>query len=204
MSVDVQNAMKNKPKWIILCTILVLIISALLYAYFIVPPIFPSTHTELYKYKIIKNHWWQGSIGFVEHFPQKLPDDASAIHLYYEPPFLMGAGCFQLKIEYSDSQKIQQLYNKFYEERLCLYQKEKGFYDPKDPKAFFDLPDVFIHYYLSDDKMYDSAKYPSNFTIIFLKMNEAGGTGFRWNHGDISGVAINANDNTIVYFAEIW
>jgi hypothetical protein len=202
-----QNVMKNKPEWLIPMAVVVLILlglTALIYALYLMPPTQLSEHTQLYKYKVIKNHWWRDDTGLVEHFPPKLPDDASDIHLYYCSPELMAPGYFQLRVDYSDKQKIQTLYDTFYKERLCLYQKGKGFYDQKDPEAYFDVPDNCINYFLSDDKMYHSVEYPPGLTIIFLKVFEAGKYGNRWNHGDLAGVAINQNTGTLVYFAKIW
>ncbi len=60
------------------------------------------------------------------------------------------------------------------------------------------MPTTF--FYTSDAQ--DS--FPTTYEILVLDAENKGTPGFKWNHGDSYGVAIDSSASEIVYWAEAW
>jgi len=155
---------------------------------------FPNAITTLSSYEKIKEQDWPYPV-LIEHFPEQLPEDTSSARLYFMPKILQGAGTFELKLHCTEKE-IEALYNKFYEKRAACYQSEKGLFDYVEKT---DIPTHWLTYRFGDP---DSYSYPKDFTIIILSAEDkAWGS---WNHGSMSGVAINRKKQEIVYFSIFW
>lgn len=57
-------------------------------------------------------------------------------------------------------------------------------------------------FFYTGDASEDS--FPSSYEILVLDAEDKGTPGFKWNHGNSYGVAIDSSASEIVYWAEQW
>ncbi|MHC5829160.1 MAG: hypothetical protein ACYT04_77935, partial [Nostoc sp.] len=61
------------------------------------------------------------------------------------------------------------------------------------------VPTTF--FYTSDSY---TESFPATYEILVLNAEDKGISGFKWNHGDSYGVAINSSASEIIYWSEKW
>jgi hypothetical protein len=61
------------------------------------------------------------------------------------------------------------------------------------------VPTTF--FYTSDSS---TESFPATYEILVLNADDKGRPGFKWNHGDSYGVAINSSASEIIYWSEKW
>jgi len=147
-----------------------------------------TTTTDIDKYeRILKMKGYPDNF-WVEHFPDKIPENAENIVFRYNPRFLQGGETFALKFK-TDSGSIENYINKFYEKA-----KWTGTFSDNNPKANGIFSNTF-------DKL-GYKELPEDFTIYVI-YSEAYRP-YNWNHGAFSLVAVSQQRNEIIFLEENW
>jgi len=146
------------------------------------------TITDIAKYERVLKVTGYPNNPLIEHFPNKIPDDAENIVFSYNPAFLQGGAFWGLRFK-TDSDSIENYINQ-------LSERAKWIGKSRDSQAktngvswgtFSDLGYVDL---------------PEDFTIYIIyskpyKPND-------WNHGELSLAAISEQRNEIIFLAEDW
>lgn len=115
----------------------------------------------------------------------------------YLPAFLQGGEHIQLKVQLSNIE-FNELLNQYYDDALAIYHggdtNDHSNMDPNIRTTFYYTSGI------------DDHKFPDSFEIIVLyaRSCNAEDCGFEWNHGETSGLAVNSDENIVVYWAESW
>ncbi|MBW4685891.1 MAG: hypothetical protein KME40_12520 [Komarekiella atlantica HA4396-MV6] len=149
--------------------------------------------TDTSRYKEVRNQLWSGND--LKHFPSEIPSDAKGVRLAYSPGFLQGGSYFQVRLKQSP-EKIQKL--------LSQYRSiAKHVYMGGNTNDHINLPNgVPTTFFYTSESSAES--FPATYQILVLEANDRGRPGFKWNHGDSYGVAINSSTSEIVYWTEQW
>lgn len=124
-----------------------------------------------------------------QHFPRKIPKDATNISFYYLPKFLMGDGHIQLRLK-RPSEEIKKLYQEFSSKKIKSFTGSDA--DKRD--------ELYLAFHTSGSK--DINKFPSDYEIMLL--GEYSDQGKHGGHGDQYGVAISLEKSEIVYWLDMW
>ncbi len=150
--------------------------------------------TDTSRYEEIRNQLWSNH-DEITHFPAQIPPDAQRVHLAYSPGFNQGDSFFQVRFKQPFS-KIRQLLS--YYGKISQHQYRGG-----DTNDHLNQPNgVPTTFFYTSDAATES--FPPTYEIMVLNAQDQGASGFKWNHGDSYGVAINTSDSEIVYWVEKW
>lgn len=128
---------------------------------------------------------------FTEVFPEKIPKNAENIKFYYTPPFGQGGRELALKFEI-DSDTLNTYKEKFSGE--AKWTGKDNDTEAKEHGVFRGL--------LSQFDSAPNSNPPGNY-VVYVFFSEPYRTG-DWNHGKRSLAAINEQNNTVIFHAEIW
>jgi hypothetical protein len=157
--------------------------------------------TDVARYSEIRDDDWHNG-PLVQHFPDKIPADATDVHVLYSLPFMQKGAYFQLRFKLPPQQIADLLaeYNAraTWKYEGCAYS-DQGCYiiGENDPP----LP----YFYLDDGP--EGVVRPLNYTTFVLGAQLRGGSeppDFPWNHGHTYGIAVNSSTSEVLYWAEAW
>jgi hypothetical protein len=154
----------------------------------------PEIVTDTSSYAAIRNKLFSNGYP-VEHFPQTIPQGAKDIHIAYSPGFLQGGSFFQLRLKQSPEQ-IKQLLSQY---KSVARHQYKGGSTNDHANLPNGVPTTF--FYTSETS---AESFPPSYEILVLEAQDRGSPGFKWNHGDSYGVAIDSSASEIVYWSEQW
>ncbi|MCV3214694.1 hypothetical protein OGM63_14415 [Plectonema radiosum NIES-515] len=154
---------------------------------------YTETITNTTRYGEIRQKIWSNKEQ-IKHFPQEIPEDATNLRLAYFPGFSQGGSYFQLRMKQSP-EKIKKVLLKY---REIAKHKYKGGNTNDHANLPKGVPTTF--FYTSDVQ----ESFPTTYEILVLDAENKGTPGFKWNHGDSYGVAIDSSASEIVYWAEAW
>lgn len=147
--------------------------------------------TNTNRYSEIRNQLWASSAE-IQHFPSEIPNNA---RIAYSPGVAQASSFFQARVQKSP-QEIQNLLIQY--RKLAKHKYLGG--DTNDHANFPNgVPTTF--FYTGDAA---GEAFPPDYEILVLNAQDRGNSGFKWNHGDSYGVAINSSASEIVYWAEKW
>ncbi|WP_341525281.1 hypothetical protein WKK05_22095 [Nostoc sp. UHCC 0302] len=150
--------------------------------------------TDTSRYQEIRNQLW-GNNDDIKYFPHEIPADAKNVHIAYSPGLLQGGSYFQARLK-EPPEKIQKL--------LTQYRNiAKHKYIGGDTNDHINLPNgVPTTFFYTSDSAVES--FPATYEILVLNAQDRGSAGFKWNHGDSYGVAIDKSASEIIYWGEKW
>ncbi|MBW4669737.1 MAG: hypothetical protein KME60_20555 [Cyanomargarita calcarea GSE-NOS-MK-12-04C] len=152
-----------------------------------------QTTNNTSRYQEVRQSWSNQSQ--IKHFPNQLPADAKDIHLVYSPGLKQGNSFFQLRLKLAP-EKIKQSMTQY-----SAIAKNK--YQGGDTNEHSNLPNgVPTTFFYTSESGEES--FPTSYQILVLGANDRGNPGFKWNHGDSYGVAIDNANSEIIYWAEDW
>ncbi|MBD2525754.1 hypothetical protein [Nostoc sp. FACHB-133] len=154
----------------------------------------PKIITDTSRYKEIRNQLWSDN-DRVKHFPNQIPTDAKDVHIAYSPEFLQGNTFFQIRLKQPPN-KIEKLLSQY---RNSAKYKYRGGNTNDHINQLNGVPTTF--FYTSDSS---TESFPATYEILVLNADDKGRPGFKWNHGDSYGVAINTSASEIIYWSEKW
>lgn len=150
--------------------------------------------TDASRYREIREQLWLNQ-SEIQHFPQQIPQNAENIRIAYSPGTAQASVFFQARLKQSPAQ-IHKLLTQY--RKLAKHQYRGG--DSNDHANFPNgVPTTF--FYTSDS---GSVSFPPSYDILVLNAQDKGSAGFKWNHGNSSGVAIDSAAGEIVYWSETW
>ncbi|WP_236140188.1 hypothetical protein [Nostoc sp. CMAA1605] len=150
--------------------------------------------TDVSRYQEIRQQLWQNQDA-IKHFPAEIPKDTKNLRIAYSPGVSQASIFFQARLKQSPAeiQKLQQHYRK-----LAKHQYRGG--NSNDHTIFPNgVPTTF--FYTSDS---GGDSFPSTYEILVLNAQDKGTPGFKWNHGNSYGVAIDNTSSEIIYWSEEW
>ncbi|MBD2504422.1 hypothetical protein [Anabaena azotica] len=153
----------------------------------------PEIVTDTSRYKQIRDQLWS-SQEEIKHFPTEVPPGVENVRLAYSPGSSQTGSYFQVRLKKSSAQ-IQQL--------LAQYRKlAKRRYMGGDTNVHANLPNGVptTFFYTSET----GESFSPSYEILVLNAKDKGRPGFKWNHGDSYGVAIDSSASEIIYWAEKW
>ncbi|MEH2386727.1 MAG: hypothetical protein V7K14_13315 [Nostoc sp.] len=154
----------------------------------------PKIITDTSRYKEIRNQLWSNK-DEVKHFPNEIPTDAKDVHLAYSPEFLPAGSFFQIRLK-EPPKKIEKLLSQYSSSAKHKYKGGNTNDHINEPNG---VPTTF--FYTSDSH---TESFPTTYEILVLNAEDKGRPGFKWNHGDSYGVAINSSASEIIYWSEKW
>ncbi len=153
----------------------------------------PEIVTNTSRYKEIRDQLWS-SQDEIKHFPTEVSVGVENVRLAYSPGSSQTGSYFQVRLKKSSTQ-IQQL--------LAQYRKlAKRRYMGGDTNVHANLPNGVPTTFFYTSEAGES--FPPSYEILVLNAEDKGRQGFKWNHGDSYGVAINSSASEIIYWAEKW
>ncbi|OUL23326.1 hypothetical protein [Nostoc sp. 106C] len=154
----------------------------------------PEIVTDTSRYTQIRNQLISNNYQ-VKHFPNTIPADAKDVRIAYSPGSLQGGSFFQIRVKESP-EKIKKL--------LAQYKTvAKHEYRGGNTNDHANLPNgVPTTFFYTSDVSEES--FPPSYEILVLDAQDKGSPGFKWNHGDSYGVAIDSLASEIVYWNEQW
>ncbi|MCC5636599.1 hypothetical protein LC593_12140 [Nostoc sp. CHAB 5844] len=149
--------------------------------------------TNTSRYSEIRNQLWT-SQAQIKHFPRAITSDAKDVRIAYSPGVAQASSFLQVREKQSPAQ-IQKLLAQY--RKLAKHQYKGG-----DTNVHANLPNGVptTFFYTSDA----GESFPPSYEILVLNAEDRGTPGFKWNHGDSYGVAIDSAAAEIVYWAEKW
>lgn len=152
----------------------------------------PEIVTDTSRYTEIR-HQLLSSHNEIKHFPTEISTGVENMRLAYSPGSSQSGSYFQVRLKKSP-QQIQQL--------LTQYRKQaKHKYRGGDTNVHANLPNgVPTTFFYTSESTTES--FPPSYEILVLNAEDKGRPGFKWNHGDSSGVAIDSSTSEIIYWAE--
>jgi hypothetical protein len=151
-----------------------------------------ETITNTTRYGEIRNQIWSNKEQ-IKHFPHEIAEDATNVRLAYSPGLQQGS-YLQLRMK-QRPEKIKKVLLKY---REIAKHKYRGGNTNDHANLPNGVPTTF--FYTSDAQ----ESFPSTYEILVLNAENRGTPGFKWNHGDSYGVAIDISASEIVYWAEAW
>jgi hypothetical protein len=150
--------------------------------------------TDTSRYQEIRHQLWSKKEQ-IKHFPHQIPKDVKGTRLVYSQGFLEGGTFFQLRVK-QPPKEIQKLLSDY---RKIAKHKYMGGDTNDHANQPNGVPTTF--FYTSDS---GEESFPASYEILVLDAQDRGSPGFKWNHGNSYGVAINSSISEIVYWAEEW
>lgn len=154
----------------------------------------PKIITDRSRYKEIRNQLWSNNYQ-VKHFPNEIPTDAKSVRIAYSPGFLQGSSFFQIRLK-QPPKEIEKLLLQYRSSAKHKYMGGNTNDHINQPNG---VPTTF--FYTSDSP---TESFPATYEILVLNTENKGRPGFKWNHGDSYGVAINSSASEIIYWSEKW
>lgn len=151
-----------------------------------------ETITNTTRYGEIRNQIWSNKKQ-IKHFPNEIAEDATNVRLAYSPGLQQGS-YLQLRIK-QRPENIKKVLLKY---REIAKHKYRGGNTNDHANLPNGVPTTF--FYTSDAQ----ESFPNTYEILVLNAENRGTPGFKWNHGDSYGVAIDISASEIVYWAEAW
>ncbi|HEC35297.1 MAG TPA: hypothetical protein ENI39_02040 [Anaerolineae bacterium] len=152
----------------------------------------PGQVTEVERYEEILEGF-EGS-PWVEHFPERIPPEATDVRLDYLPRLMQGGGHFQLRMRLP-REEVGALVVEY--RGRAEYRFEGGDWN-EHVNVAGGVPTTF--YYTSEN---GEMEFPSTYEVLVLGVGSAEG-GYEWNHGYSYGVAIDEGESVVVYWVEYW
>ena len=149
--------------------------------------------TNTTRYREIRNQIWSNKEQ-IKHFPNEISADATNVRLAYSPSFSQQGSYFQVRMK-QPPEKIKKVLLKY---RQIAKHKYRGGNTNDHANLPNGVPTTF--FYTSDAQ----ESFPVTYEILVLNAENRGTPGFKWNHGDSYGVAIDSSASEIVYWAEAW
>ena len=153
----------------------------------------PKIITDTSRYKEIRNQLWSDN-DQVKHFPNEIPTDAKNVRIAYSPES-QGTSFFQIRLKQPPN-KIEKLLSQY---RSCALHNYRGGSTNDHINQPNGVPTTF--FYTSDSH---TESFPASYEILVLNTEDKGRPGFKWNHGNSYGVAINTSASEIIYWSEKW
>ncbi|MBG1261343.1 hypothetical protein [Nostoc commune] len=153
----------------------------------------PKIITDTSRYKEIRNQLWSDN-DQVKHFPNEIPTDAKDVRIAYSPES-QGSGFFQIRLK-QKPEKIETLLLQYRSSAKHRYRGGNTNQHINQPNG---VPTTF--FYTSDSP---TESFPPTYEILVLNTENKGRLGFKWNHGNSYGVAINTSASEIIYWSEKW
>lgn len=150
--------------------------------------------TDTSRYREIRTKLWS-DLQEIKHFPLEIPTDAQGVNIAYSPGLMQAGSFFQIRLKQSP-EKIQKLLSHYKNISQHQYRGGDTNEHSNQPNG---VPTTF--FYTSN---YAAESFPATYEILVLKANNKGTPGFKWNHGDSYGVAIDSSASEIVYWGEKW
>ncbi|OUL37281.1 hypothetical protein BV372_03090 [Nostoc sp. T09] len=154
----------------------------------------PEIVTDTSRYTQIRNQLISNDYQ-VKHFPNTIPADAKDVRIAYSPGSLQGGSFFQIRVKESP-EKIKKLLAQY---KSVAKHKYRGGNTNDHANLPNGVPTTF--FYTSD---VSEESFPPTYEILVLDAQDKGSSGFKWNHGDSYGVAIDSLASEIVYWNEEW
>jgi hypothetical protein len=154
----------------------------------------PELITDTSRYGEIRNQRWSNN-DLVRHFPHDIPSDAQGVRIAYSHGLLPGSSFFQARLK-QPPEKIQKLLSQYRNQAKYKYIGGNTNDHANQPNG---VPTTF--FYTSDSP---AESFPASYEILVLNAQDQGKPGFKWNHGDSYGVAIDSSAAEIIYWAEKW
>lgn len=154
----------------------------------------PEIVTDTSRYQEIRNQLVSNNYP-IKHFPTVIPGDAKGVKISYSPGFSQGGSYFQIRLKHSPD-KIKRLLLQY--KNLAKHEYRGGNTNDHINQSK-GVPTTF--FYTSD---LAEESFPPTYEILVLDTQDRGSPGFKWNHGDSYGVAIDSSTSEIVYWAEQW
>lgn len=154
----------------------------------------PEMITDTTKYVEIRKYLWTNN-DQIKHFPHELPSGTKSARIAYFPGLSQGNSYFQVRLQQSP-EKIEKLLSQY--RNIAKYQYRGGSTNDhaNQPNG---VPTTF--FYTSD---FPEESFPASYEILVLDAQDKGTPGFKWNHGNSYGVAIDSSAAEIIYWAEKW
>ncbi|BAY16158.1 hypothetical protein NIES21_19810 [Anabaenopsis circularis NIES-21] len=150
--------------------------------------------TNTSRYSEIRNQLW-ASPAEIQHFPREISANTKDVRIAYSPGVAQASSFLQVREKQSPAQ-IQTLLTKY--RKLAKRQYQGG-----DTNVHANLPNgIPTTFFYTGDTGGES--FPPSYEILVLNAKDRGTPGFKWNHGDSYGVAIDSTAAEIVYWAEKW
>ncbi|MBU7582812.1 MAG: hypothetical protein KAF91_07855 [Nostoc sp. TH1S01] len=150
--------------------------------------------TNTARYSEIRNQLW-ASPADIQHFPRAISANSPDVRIAYSPGVAQASSFFQVREKQSPAQ-IQKLLAQY--QKLATHKYLGG-----DTNVHSNLPNgVPTTFFYTSDAERES--FPPSYEILVLNAKDKGTPGFKWNHGDSYGVAIDSAASEIVYWAEKW
>ncbi|MBD2690706.1 hypothetical protein [Anabaena catenula] len=150
--------------------------------------------TDTSRYQEIRHQTWS-DFELIKHFPKEIPADPKTVRMAYSPGSVQGSSFLQVRFQ-QPSEKIQKLLLQYSKSAVREYRGGDTNDHSNQPNG---LPTTF--FYTSDSA---TEAFPQTYKIFVLKAQDQGKPGFKWNHGNSYGVAIDSSTSEIVYWAEKW
>jgi hypothetical protein len=150
--------------------------------------------TDTSRYQEIRHQIWFDNEP-IKHFPVEIPTDAKSVYMAYSPGLKQGSSFWQIRFQQSP-EKIQKLLSQYSKIALRHYHGGDTNDHSNQPNG---VPTTF--FYTSNS---DTEAFPNTYEILVLKAQDQSQPGFKWNHGNSSGVAIDSSASEIVYWVEKW
>lgn len=154
----------------------------------------PRETTSVRRYDEILAGWQP--TGLVGHFPPTIPAGARHVRLSFFPGFLQGGAYFQVRMQLAPAEirtieaQMKQAADEW--DQRCA---ELGDDDCDREELLLMTP------FHTADPRSGQTVFPSDYVLYLLHAEDHGGN---WNHGQTAGVAISAQRNEVVYWAEAW
>jgi hypothetical protein len=154
----------------------------------------PEIVNDTSRYAAIRNELM--ATGYqVKHFPNTIPNSSKDVHIAYSPAFSQGGSFFQLRLKQSP-EKIKQLLSQYKSVAKHQYRGGNTNDHANQPNG---VPTTFFY---TGETSTDA--FPPGYEILVLDAQDKGTPGFKWNHGNSYGVAIDSSTSEIVYWSEKW
>ncbi|TVP63340.1 MAG: hypothetical protein EA343_08415 [Nodularia sp. (in: Bacteria)] len=150
--------------------------------------------TDISRYQQIRQQL-RSNNDYIQHFPHDLPHESENVRIAYYSGLATEESFFQVRLKQSP-EKIQKLLSQY--QNIAKYHYKGG--NTNDHVNLNNgVPTTF--FYTSDTSQ---KSFPPTYEILVLNAKDRGKPGFKWNHGDSYGVAIDSSASEIVYWAEKW
>ncbi len=170
------------------CAVAAVLLAGIAYAvhfYRSLPNIFtPTTDPAFYTRFLLD---WERT-ELVDHFPSAIPADATEVRLSSFPGMLQGGGWFQVRMKLP-AVRVEQILR----DNLPRTIKEFNGGEKMEHVNKFNVASTYFFTSGTDDRT-----FPATYRILVF--GNSGG----WNHGTSHGLAIDQENQIVVYWAESW
>ena len=167
-----------------------LVCAGLLYLAF--SQMFPGRVTNPKRYQTVLADWQ--ATGLVAHFPPSISKDAPSLRFSSQVKVLQGGAHIQVRYRTTQAE-FDAIRNTYTPRAMAIYDGQTiGMVDRER------FPLFVIQFHTGDSKPWHP--FPNHYTVLILNSKDrAMGS---WNHGEVSGLAVDPTTRDVVYFAESW